>query len=164
MYYYQYSNRRRYTNSMRDTTPLQLAATATLHCLTGCAIGEIAGSVIGSGLHWSNAATELLTVPLAFITGYGLTMRPLLTHRLSLKRAMGLALAADTLSITTMELVDTFIILVIPGALAAGPANGLFWLSLAAALLVAFVVAVPVNRYLISRGKGHAVVHAHHQH
>ena len=140
----------------------RLAVKATLHCLTGCAIGEILGTVIGSGLNWSNVATELLTVPLAFIFGYSLTMWPLLGNGIDFSRAVKLALASDTLSIVTMELVDTLIILLIPGALAAGPSTLLFWISLAVSLVVAFACAVPVNRYLIARGKGHAVLHGHH--
>jgi hypothetical protein len=140
----------------------KLAVRATLHCLTGCAIGEIIGSVIGSGLNWSNLATECLTIPLAFTFGYAFTMRPLLSHGINTKTAARLALASDTLSITTMEIIDTLIILLIPGALAAGPATSLFWISLALALGGAFVCAVPVNRYLLARGKGHAVIHQHH--
>jgi hypothetical protein len=140
----------------------KLAIIATLHCLTGCAIGEVLGSVIGSGLNWSNLATECLTIPLAFLSGYAFTMRPLIKHNLSPKRAGRVALASDTLSIVTMEVVDTAIILLIPGALAAGPGAILFWWSLALALFVAFVVATPVNRYLIARGKGHAIVHEYH--
>jgi len=147
---------------MEHESPTRLAIKATAHCLTGCAVGEVLGSVIGSGLNWSNMATEFLTVPLAFLFGYSLTMRPLLKARLAPKRAVKLALASDTLSIVTMELVDTLIILSIPGALAAGPGTGLFWASLAAALAVAFICAVPVNRYLIVRGKGHAAIHQHH--
>jgi len=145
-----------------DTALTKLAISATLHCISGCAIGEIIGTVIGSGLNWSNVGTEVLTVPLAFIFGYSLTMRPLLRHNIGLRRAVRVALAADSLSIITMEIVDTLIILLIPGALAAGPATALFWLSLAAALATAFVFAVPVNRYLIARGKGHAVAHQYH--
>lgn len=140
----------------------KLAVTATLHCLSGCAIGEVIGSVIGSGLNWSNLATECLTIPLAFFFGYSLTMRPLIAHGLGLKTATRLALASDTLSIVTMEIVDTAIILLIPGALAAGPGTILFWSSLVAALLVAFIFATPVNRYLLARGKGHAVLHNYH--
>lgn len=140
----------------------RLAVTATLHCLSGCAIGEILGSVIGSGLNWSAMATTFLTVPMAFAFGYGLTMRPLLGHGIGLRQATRLALTSDTMSITTMEIVDTLIIVTVPGALAAGPATGLFWGSLALALAVAFICAVPVNRYLIARGKGHAVIHEHH--
>jgi hypothetical protein len=135
---------------------------ATAHCLTGCAIGEVLGTVIGSGLNWSNLAITCLTIPLAFLFGYSLTMRPLLRHGLSFKPAGKIALASDTLSIGTMEIVDTLIILLIPGALAAGPGTFLFWWSLALALAVAFVFAVPVNRYLIARGKGHAVIHRYH--
>jgi Domain of unknown function (DUF4396) len=147
---------------MHGQSPTRVAIAATLHCLTGCAIGEILGTVIGSGLNWSNLATECLTIPLAFLFGYGLTMRPLVRHGLGFKKASGLALASDTLSITTMEVVDTLIILLIPGALAAGPGTFLFWWSLILALLVAFIFAVPVNRYLIARGKGHAVIHEYH--
>jgi hypothetical protein len=147
---------------MANKSQTRLAIKATIHCLTGCAIGEILGTVIGSGLNWSNVDTEILTVPLAFIFGYSLTMKPLLKHGLGFKPAVRIALAADSLSITTMEIMDTLIILLIPGALAAGPTTRLFWLSLAASLMVAFVFAVPVNRYLIGKGKGHALVHTHH--
>lgn len=140
----------------------KLAAKATAHCLAGCAIGEVAGSVIGSGLGWSNLGTEALTIPLAFTTGYALTMKPLLGSGLGFKRSATIALTSDTLSITTMEVMDTLFILLIPGALAAGPGRILFWWSLAAALLVAFIFAFPVNRYLIARGKGHALVHHGH--
>lgn len=139
-----------------------LAVRATLHCLTGCAIGEVLGSVIGAGLNWSNLATEALTIPLAFTFGYAFTMRPLLRHGIKPKAAARLALASDTLSITAMEVIDTLIIVLIPGALAAGPGTALFWGSLALALIGAFICAVPVNRYLIARGKGHAVMHRHH--
>lgn len=142
----------------------KLAVTATLHCLSGCAIGEVLGTVIGSGLNWSNVATEVLTIPLAFLFGYSLTVRPLLRHNLGFKRAVRVALAADSLSIVTMETVDTLIILLIPGALAAGPTTLLFWWSLALSLVAAFIFAVPVNRYLIGRGKGHAAVHGYHGH
>ena len=141
-----------------------MAIMATLHCLSGCAIGEILGTVIGSGLNWSNLGIECLTIPLAFLFGYSFTMRPLLRSGLKLKTAGRIALASDTLSIGTMEVVDTIIILLVPGALAAGPGTFLFWWSLALALFVAFVFAVPVNRYLIARGKGHAVVHEYHTH
>jgi hypothetical protein len=140
----------------------KLAVMATLHCLSGCAIGEVLGTVIGSGLNWSNLATECLTIPLAFFFGYAMTIRPLLRNGIKLKLAGGIALASDTLSIVTMEVVDTIIILSIPGALAAGPGTLLFWWSLALALFVAFLFATPVNRYLIARGKGHALVHEYH--
>lgn len=148
---------------MANNDQTKLAIKATLHCLTGCAIGEIIGTVIGSGLNWSNVDTEILTVPLAFMFGYSLTMKPLLKHGLDFKSAVRIALASDSLSITTMEIMDTLIILIIPGALAAGPTTLLFWLSLAVSLAVAFVCAVPVNRYLIIRGQGHALVHRYHQ-
>lgn len=149
---------------MDINNPTRMAVQATLHCLTGCGIGEVIGTVIGSGLNWSNWATESLTIPLAFLFGYLLTMRPLLANGLGLKRSVPIALASDTLSIVSMEIIDTLIILLIPGALAAGPATALFWTSLATALAVAFVVTVPVNRFLIARGKGHAVVHHMHHH
>jgi hypothetical protein len=146
-----------------QTSLTRTAIRATLHCLTGCAVGEIIGSVIGSGLNWSNFATEALTIPLAFASGYGLTMFGLRGH-LPLPQMVRLALASDTISIFTMELVDTLIMVLVPGALAAGPATFLFWWSLALALAVAFVAAVPVNRYLLSRGRGHAVMHNLHSH
>jgi hypothetical protein len=147
---------------MQGTALTKLAISATLHCLTGCAVGEIIGSVIGSGLNWSNLATESLAIPLAFLFGYSFTMRPLLINGFGLKRATKLALASDTFSIVSMEIADTLVILLIPGALAAGPGTLLFWASLFLALLAAFIVATPVNRYLIARGKGHAVLHDHH--
>jgi len=140
------------------------AFSATLHCLTGCAIGEVLGIVIGTGLGWSTVATIALAIVLAFFFGYGLTMLPLLRSGMALGAALPLAFASDTLSITVMEIVDNLIIVVIPGAMDAGLGSLLFWGSLAFALAVAFVAAFPVNRYLISRGKGHAVVHKHHGH
>ena len=135
---------------------------ATLHCLTGCAIGEVLGMVLGTYWGWGPWATIALAVGLAFVFGYALTMLPLLRAKLTLRKAAGLALAADTASITVMEIVDNLIMLVIPGAMEAGLASPLFWGSLAFALAVAAVAAFPVNRWLISRGMGHAVVHAHH--
>lgn len=137
------------------------AWSATLHCLTGCAIGEVLGMVIGTALGWGNGATIALAVVLAFFFGYALTLLPLL-KAMSVPSAMKLALAADTASITVMEIVDNAIMLVIPGAMDAGLASVLFWASLAVALAVAAVAAFPVNRWLIARGRGHAVVHAHH--
>ena len=137
------------------------AWSATLHCLTGCAIGEVLGMVIGTALGWGNVATIALAVILAFFFGYLLTLIPLLKAT-SLGPALKLALAADTASITIMEIVDNAIMLVIPGAMDAGLTSLLFWGSLAFALAVAAVAAFPVNRWLISRGMGHAVVHAHH--
>ena len=139
------------------------AWSATLHCLTGCAIGEVLGMVIGTALGWGNAATIALAVVLAFFFGYALTLRPLLSV-MSFAAAMRLALAADTASITVMEIVDNAIMLVIPGAMDAGLASILFWASLAVSLAIAAVAAFPVNRWLIARGRGHAVVHAHHHH
>ena len=140
------------------------AFSATLHCLTGCAIGEVIGIVIGTGLGWSNVATIGLAIVLAFFFGYGLTMLPLVRSGMAFGAVLPLAFASDTLSITVMEIVDNLIIVVIPGAMDAGLGILLFWGSLAFALAVAFVAAFPVNRYLISRGKGHAVVHKHHGH
>ena len=140
------------------------AFSATLHCLTGCAIGEVLGIVIGTALGWSNVATIVLAIVLAFFFGYGMTILPLLRSGMALGAVLPLALASDTLSITVMEIVDNLIIVVIPGAMDAGLGSLLFWGSLFFALAVAFVAAFPVNRYLISRGKGHAVVHKHHGH
>ena len=137
------------------------AWSATLHCLTGCAVGEVLGMVIGTALGWGNGATIALAVVLAFLFGYAFTLLPLL-KAMPVGSALKLALAADTASITVMEIVDNAIMLVIPGAMDAGLGSPLFWGSLAFALAVAAVAAFPVNRWLISRGKGHAVVHAHH--
>ena len=148
---------------MQEGTSLnRLSFSATLRCLTGCAIGEVLGLVIGTALGWGNVATIALAVVLAFFFGYSLTMLPLLRSGLALGAAIPLALAADTLSITVMEIVDNAVMLVVPGAMEAGLASPLFWGSLAFALAVAFVAAFPVNRYLIARGRGHAVVHEHH--
>jgi hypothetical protein len=141
-----------------------VAFSATAHCLTGCAIGEVLGVVIGTALAWSNLPTIVLAVVLAFLFGYSLTTLPLLRAGLALAAVIPLAFAADTLSITVMEIVDNAIILVIPGAMEAGLTDPLFWGSLAFSLIVAFIAAFPVNRWLIARGKGHAVVHAHHAH
>jgi hypothetical protein len=140
----------------------RLAFSATVHCLTGCAIGEVLGMVIGTAFGWSNGATIVASIVLAFFFGYGLTSLPLLRAGLSLRRVAPLAFASDTLSITTMEIVDTLIVVLIPGALAAGLGDPLFWGSLAVALLIAGGFAFPVNRWLLSRGKGHAVVHQYH--
>ena len=139
-----------------------LAFSATGHCLTGCAIGEVLGLVIGTILGWGIFATIVLAIILAFFFGYLLTMLPLLRSGLALGTVLPLAFASDTLSITVMEIVDNLIILVIPGAMEAGLGSLLFWGSLAFALAVAFVAAFPVNRWLIARGKGHAVVHEYH--
>jgi len=137
------------------------AWSATLHCLTGCAIGEVLGMIIGAALGWGNAETIALAVVLAFLFGYALTLLPLV-KAMSFGAAAKLALAADTASITVMEIVDNAIMLVIPGAMDAALDSVLFWGSLAVALAVAALAAFPVNRWLIARGRGHAVVHAHH--
>src|ERR687889_595484 len=140
----------------------RLAVSATLHCLTGCAIGEILGMVLATWWGWSNGPSIVLAVALAFVFGYAFTVGPVLRAGVPLRRAIGVALAADTVSITTMEIVDNAVLLVVPGAMEAGLLSALFWGSLAFSLAVAFVVTVPVNRALIARGKGHAVVHAYH--
>ena len=140
----------------------RLAFSATVHCLTGCAIGEVLGMIIGTALGWGDFATIVLAVILAFFFGYSLTMLPLLRGGIALGAAIPLALASDTISIAVMEIVDNAIMLWIPGAMEAGLTDLLFWGSLAAALVVAGVVAFPVNRWLIARGKGHAVVHHAH--
>jgi hypothetical protein len=142
----------------------RVAFSATAHCLTGCAIGEVLGVMIGTALGWGNLETIVLAIALAFLFGYSLTMLPLLRAGLAFAAAVPLALASDTLSIAVMELVDNAILLVVPGAMEAGLDTLLFWASLAFALLIAGMAAYPVNRYLIARGKGHAVVHAHHGH
>ena len=139
-----------------------MAFSATVHCLTGCAIGEVLGMIIGTALGWSDWQTIALAVVLAFFFGYSLTMLPLLRGGLVLATAVPIAFAADTVSITIMEIVDNAIMLAIPGAMDAGLTNLLFWGSLAFALLVAGAAAYPVNRWLIARGRGHAVVHEHH--
>ena len=140
----------------------RIALSATLHCLTGCAIGEVLGMIIGTALGWGDWATIALAVVLAFLFGYSLTMLPLLRSGIALGAAIPVALASDTVSIAIMEIVDNAIVLLIPGAMEAGLADGLFWGSLAVALLIAGVAAFPVNRWLIARGRGHAVVHAYH--
>ena len=142
----------------------RLAASATLHCLTGCAIGEVLGMVIGTALGLGTAATIALAVALAFLFGYLLTSWPLLRAGMPPAKAARLALASDTASITIMEIVDNAIMLVIPGAMDAGLQSALFWASLAGALVIAGFAAYPVNRWLIARGQGHAVVHAHMGH
>jgi Domain of unknown function (DUF4396) len=146
----------------KGTSLNRLAFSATAHCLTGCAIGEVLGMVIGTALGWGNVATIALAIVLAFFFGYSLTMLPLLRSGLALATVLPLAFASDTLSITIMEIVDNLILLVIPGAMEAGLTSPLFWGSLAFALAVAFVAAYPANRWLIARGKGHAVVHEYH--
>ncbi len=142
----------------------RLAFSATVHCLTGCAIGEVLGVIIGTALGWSNGATIVLAIALAFLFGYSFTSWPLLRSGMALAAVIPIALASDTLSITTMEIVDNAILLLIPGAMDAGLGDIGFWASLAVALLIAGVAAYPVNRWLLARGKGHAVVHQHHAH
>ena len=138
------------------------AASATLHCLTGCAIGEVLGMVLGTWWGWGTWSTVALAVVLAFFFGYLLTVTSVLRAGLSMAAAVKVALAADTLSITVMEIVDNAVMVGVPGAMHAGLANWLFWGALAAAFAVAFVVTLPVNRWLIARGRGHAVVHEYH--
>ncbi|WP_030457480.1 DUF4396 domain-containing protein [Kitasatospora sp. NRRL B-11411] len=138
------------------------AAQATLHCLTGCAIGEVLGQVIGVGFGLHNGATVVLSIALAFVFGYALTMRGVLKAGLPFREALKVALAADTVSIIVMELIDNGVMVAVPGAMDAGLGQLLFWLSLAGSLVLAFLVTVPVNRWLIGRGRGHAVVHAYH--
>jgi len=138
------------------------AVRATLHCLTGCAIGEVLGMVIATALAWGDAASIAISVVLAFCFGYALTIGPILRAGVPAGRAARLTIASDTISIATMELVDNAFILLVPGALAAGLSDGLFWASLIASLVIALVVTVPVNRWLIAHGRGHAVVHHSH--
>jgi len=140
----------------------RVAFSATVHCLTGCAIGEVLGMVVGTALGWGDFETIALAVVLAFFFGYSLTMLPLLRSGIALAAAIPVALAADTISISIMEIVDNAIMLVIPGAMEAGLDNVRFWGSLAVALVVAGVCAYPANRWLIRRGRGHAVVHSRH--
>jgi Domain of unknown function (DUF4396) len=149
---------------MEHATPStnQLALSATIHCLTGCAIGEVLGLVIATQLGWHDLPSIALAVVLAFTFGYALTLRPLVASGMAIAAAARLAFAADTLSITVMEIVDNAIILAIPGAMAAGVIDPLFWGSLALSLAVAGFAAFPVNRWLIQRGQGHAVLHGNH--
>lgn len=147
-----------------NTVTWSAAAQATLHCLTGCAIGEILGMVIGTALNLPNLTTVILSIVLAFLFGYALTIRTVIKSGLTLAAAIPVALSADTISIAVMETVDNIIMINIPGAMEAQLSNPLFWLSLAAALAIAFLVTVPVNKYLISKGLGHAKMHQHHQH
>ncbi|MFE3856454.1 DUF4396 domain-containing protein [Streptomyces griseorubiginosus] len=139
------------------------AVQATLHCLTGCAIGEVLGMVVGTALGWGNLPTTVLAIVLAFFFGYSFTLYGILKAGLGLGAAVKVALAADTLSIAVMELIDNGVIALWPNAMDAELADLLFWASLAISLVIAFVVTVPVNKWMIGRGKGHAVVHQHHQ-
>jgi Domain of unknown function (DUF4396) len=141
-----------------------LAFSATAHCLTGCAIGEVLGMIIGTALGWSDLATIALAVVLAFFFGYSFTSLPLLRSGMALAAVIPIALASDTISITIMEIVDNAIMVLIPGAMEASLDEIGFWAALAVALLIAGVAAYPANRWLLARGKGHAVVHQHHAH
>jgi hypothetical protein len=138
------------------------ALSATLHCLTGCAIGEVLGLALATAFGWGNLASIVLAIALAFPFGYAFSIGPLVRGDVPLRRAIRIALAADTLSIVTMEIVDNGIVLGVPGAMEAGLADVLFWGSLAFSLFVAFWAAFPVNRYLIARGRGHALMHEYH--
>mgnify|MGYP006313491165 CR=1 FL=1 len=152
-----------HTGHRHDTESLnQTALVATLHCLLGCAIGEVAGLLIGTALGWSNVATIALAVALAFTSGFALTALPFLRRGYALKAALRIAFAADAASITIMEIVDNALMLAIPGAMEASIGSLFFWASMAVSLAVAGVAAYPVNRWLIARGKGHAVAHATH--
>ncbi|MFD5572468.1 DUF4396 domain-containing protein [Streptomyces cadmiisoli] len=151
-----------------DTAPAHpaggwpVAVRATLHCLTGCAIGEVLGMVIGTALGWGDLPTLALAITLAFFFGYAFTLRGVLKAGVGLRAAVRVALAADTLSIAVMELIDNGVIMLWPGAMDAGLADARFWWILAIALAAAFVVTAPVNKWMIGRGKGHAVVHRYH--
>jgi hypothetical protein len=151
-------------DSPAHATTWATAASATLHCLTGCAIGEVLGMVIGTAAGWSDLATVALAVGLAFVFGYALTVRGVLRAGLGLRSAVRVALLADTVSIAVMEVVDNGVMLAVPGAMEAGATSWVFWAALAVALAVAFVVTLPLNRWMMSRGRGHAVVHGLHAH
>lgn len=146
------------------TSLTRAAVQATLHCLTGCAIGEVLGMVVATALGLGNAPSIAISVVLAFVFGYGLTLRPVVGAGIPLRRAAGLAFASDTLSITTMEVVDNAFIVLVPGAMTSGLGDLLFWWSLGTSLVIAFFATVPVNRWLIARGRGHAVMHGLHHH
>jgi uncharacterized membrane protein YbjE (DUF340 family) len=140
------------------------AVSATLHCLTGCAIGEVLGMVLATWWGWGNLASIVLAIALAFLFGYSLTIGPVLRAGVSFRRALPVAFASDTASISVMEIVDNAFILLVPGAIDAELSNSLFWWSLGVSLVIAFAFALPLNRWLIARGKGHAVVHEYHAH
>jgi hypothetical protein len=151
-----------------DTPPAAslnaLAFSATVHCLTGCAIGEVLGMVIGTALGLGNLETIAIAVVLAFLFGYSFTSLPLLRSGMALATVAPIALASDTISITIMEIVDNAFVVAVPGAMETTLGDAGFWASLAAALLIAGAAAFPANRWLLARGRGHALVHAHHQH
>jgi hypothetical protein len=138
------------------------AVRATAHCLSGCAIGEVLGMVIATALAWGNTGSIAISVALAFLFGYALTLGPVMAAGVPYRKAVALTVASDTVSITTMELIDNLFLLVVPGALVARLSDALFWCSLALSLALAFAITVPVNRWLIARGRGHAVVHHLH--
>jgi uncharacterized membrane protein YbjE (DUF340 family) len=157
------AERARHQSHAHDSVSLNRSAlSATLHCLTGCAIGEVLGMVLATWWGWGNFASIALAVVLAFFFGYSLTVGPVLRAGVPFRRALPLAFASDTASIATMEIVDNAFILVVPGAIDAGLGDSLFWWSLGVSLVIAFALALPLNRWLIARGKGHAVVHAYH--
>ena len=147
---------------MQHDASWRTAISATLHCLTGCAIGEVLGMVLATWWGWGDVASIALAVTLAFFFGYLLTMTGLLRAGLTFTAALPIAFAADTISITVMEVVDNAVLVSLPGVMEAGLGDVRFWAALAFALAVAFVVTVPINRWMIGRGKGHAVVHEHH--
>jgi hypothetical protein len=146
----------------RAESPNRAAFSATTHCLTGCAIGEVVGMAIATALGWGNAASIALAVALAFVFGYSLTFQPVLRAGVGLRRAAGIAFAADTLSIAIMEAVDNAFVLAVPGAMEAGLGDAKFWWSIALGFAIAFGPAFLANRWLIGRGRGHALAHAHH--
>jgi hypothetical protein len=148
--------------TMMNDSINSMALKATLHCLMGCAIGEVLGLILGQGFGWSNGVTIVVSILLAFVFGYSLSVRSLLRAGVGLRQALTTVLAADTLSITTMELFDNVVMVAIPGAMNAGLTNAVFWLSMPLSFVVAFVAAFPVNRYLLLRGRGHALIHQYH--
>jgi hypothetical protein len=141
-----------------------LAVSATNHCLTGCVIGEVSGMALGTAFGWSNVATLVAAIGLAYLFGFGLTSMPLIRARLAVGTIIATALAADTVSITIMEAIDNAFVALVPGALDAGLDEALFWVSIAGGFAIAYPFAFLANRYLIARGRGHAVVHEHHAH
>lgn len=144
---------------MDDKNTREVAVGATLHCLTGCALGEITGLIIGTALGLSNLATIIISISLAFIFGYTLSMIPLIKVGLGLSAALGIVLISDTLSIFTMEMADNAVMAAVPGAMNAGLVNPIFWATMPLSFLIAFLVAVPVNEHLLKKGKGHALIH-----
>lgn len=155
-------NSHHHVASHDDKATNRMAVSATLHCLTGCAIGEVTGLVIGTALDWTTMQTMALAITLAFIFGYALSTLPLLKSGMAFFAALSVVFAADTLSIATMEIVDNLVMFMIPGALHAGLVNPVFWISMPIALTAAFFAALPVNRYLLKRNKGHALLMQHH--